>query len=326
MNKAIVEICIDDLRPGILAERFKDGAAAVIITGDESIRRAWELLIHDPSEQLPWQAPLIDIARNHLNGENITEILGDMYYLKPGRHAQIARKIELVRDPGDERIVCHPAAFHQDGNIYAPDPDTLDHCWKISEQIMQAIKPAAADMPPYRAVVQRLKYQEHAEDNKKLFALAQSSLGRWGQIGYAIDGRREVARGALAPWGICDLFALLSLISPLRGGLDALNRICARRARQDDLADDEDVIQKAHCDSRFFSGLCGLRNNVRTDVAFENRWVEVPVGLESIVVIPGKLAEVHFGIPPVLHRVIQGDSRTNTGEPSPNVTLLFGAK
>ena len=328
MTAALAECTIADLQPGRLAEHFADGAAAVVIGGDSRVREAWDLLIDNPEERLPWNASVIDVARNHCGGRDITETIGDIYHFRPGRHVHVARKLELVRRPEDQAVTCTPRAFHQGDGLYVPDADTLELCWQIAERIMQAIKPARVALPAYRVAVQRIRYQEHRQDNQRLCRLAKDALGRWGQIGYAIDRRRETARGMLASRGVCDAFALMGQIPPLRRGLDALNRVCARHARRDALADGAEVVGKAHYDTRFFSALCGTRSNVRTEVLHKDRWVRLPIGQDSLVVFPGMLAKRHFGLPAVLHRILveeTGGEQADGGQGA-NMTLLFGAK
>jgi hypothetical protein len=274
---------------------------------------------------LPWEASLVDIARNHRDGAGISDFIGDMFHFKPGRHAHIARKLELSREPDSDSIRCEPASFRQGEGRFTPASSTLELCWRLTDRIMQALIPRAMTAPTYRIVVQRLMYQLHRADNERLYTLVDNSLGRWARLGYHLDRRREQARGLLAPWGVCDVFALMSMFRPLRKGLDALNRTCGSFGSQSTDDGHADVIGKAHYDSRYFSGLSGARRNVHTEILVGDHWIELPIVPDSMVVIPGLLAQKHFGIAPVLHRVLHGEE-TGKDETDTNISLLFGAK
>src|SRR3546814_9151841 len=62
---------------------------------------------------------------------------------------------------------------------------------------------------PFKAVVQRLKYQHSYTDIGRLCDLVESASGRWSQLGYRLDRYREMARGPFAAQGLADIFALL---------------------------------------------------------------------------------------------------------------------
>src|SRR3546814_11176065 len=66
----------------------------------------------------------------------------------------------------------------------------------------------------------------------------------------------------------------------------------------------ERIFEAPHYDLRYFSGLCGSRQNVRTEIYAEGSWMELPIGLDSITIIPGTLAQRAFGLQPTLHREI----------------------
>src|SRR3546814_4319533 len=81
-------------------------------------------LLENPQEQLPWEAPLIDIARNYHGHGDITASLGDVYYFQPGHHSYIARKIELARAAEDGSLESRPSTFIQGTERFIPDPQT----------------------------------------------------------------------------------------------------------------------------------------------------------------------------------------------------------
>src|SRR3546814_5161741 len=74
----IVELAAEELCHGTLATVFANGAAAAVVRCNDEVRRLWAQLLENPQEQLPWEAPLIDIARNYHGHGDITASLGDV--------------------------------------------------------------------------------------------------------------------------------------------------------------------------------------------------------------------------------------------------------
>lgn len=324
----VFEIAFDALGDGVLAKEFAAGASAAVITAERWVREAWQRLVQNPAERLPWESPITEIARNHRGGGDITSTIGDTYSFRPGRHAHFARKLELIRSGNGSLFECSPSAFVQGDSAVAPDRAGLEVCWEVGSKIMRALAPAGADDSEFRVVVQRLKYQVNPADFERIFHLVEDSLGGWARMGYSLDTKREDATGFLSPRGVCDAYALLSLIRPLGGLLDRLNKMSARYDERDRVNGSGVVVSKAHLDGRYFSGLCGSRTSVRTEVLSNNRWIELDIGLDSLCVIPGRLAHERFGLKPVLHRVIHEVRDGNPGDDAreSNVTLLVGAK
>jgi hypothetical protein len=332
LGRAIVEVDRSELAPGTLASKFASGAKVIIVTSWPEIRRAWDLLLEDPEEQLPWNAPLVDIARNHYSGGSLGSNVGDMYYFSRGRLAYIGRKFELER-AADGGLRSIPEAFRQGDASFSPGEETRRLCWDVTDAVMQGMIPAGRKDVPYRVAVHRLKYEDHHDDVELLTTLAENAVGRWAQLGARIDRNRETARGPLASKGVSDVFAMLNLVAPARRMLAPLNQALGRKDLVRQVDEHSVIIGKPHFDERFFSGLCGTRISVRTEALLGGRWVRLPIGLDSMVVIPGLPAQKHFGIEPILHRVLQEDDgyeppAGETGEHhgTANITLLFGTK
>lgn len=325
---AIFEIGLEDLQQGVLAAAFLHGAVAAVIRCDGRLRALWRRLLENPAERLPWEAPLIDIARNHHGSKDITVSLGDVYYFQPGLHGYIARKLEIDRPPGAGPAALHPARFHQGDDTYAPPADLIDECCSITDRIALAMTPERAEAPAYKVAVQRLKYQSSSDDLGLLAELTAHSLGRWGRFGYAIDCQRQRFAGMSARKGPADLYGLLMMVPLARSVAQAANALAGRIDDRYRIDDDQRVIEGPHVDSRLFTGLCGRRANIHTQVYAGDRWEELPVGLDSIAVFPGRLAERRYGLPATLHRVLQqgGDTAPKPDDPrTSNVTLLLGA-
>ncbi|HEU4960627.1 MAG TPA: hypothetical protein VFT56_09475 [Sphingomonas sp.] len=323
----ILELGMDELRHGVLAAGFAAGSVAAVIRSDGMVRRLWDRLVDDRREQLPWEAPLLDIARNHHGTDDITVSLGDLFYFQPGQHGYIARKIEIER--GEDGAACRsrPAAFVQGETSHAPDAEALTECLEFADRLMLALTPEGTAPPPARIAVQRLKYQPRAADFESLAELTAHSLGRWGRLGAAIDRQRQRAAGPFAGKGVSDAMAILLLIPGAARPIARLLAWAARRDPRAGIAEGDVVVERAHFDTRQFTALAGRRSNVRTEIFAQGQWRELPIGLDSIAVFPGSLARRSLGLEPTLHRVLYAGNAA--AEPidrrTGNVTLLIGA-
>ncbi len=324
----ILELGIEELSHGVLAAGFAKGAVAALVHCKTETRGLWAHLMADESEVLPWEAPLVDIARNHHGSTDITLTLGDAFYFQPGQHAYIARKIEIARDDASGQFAVNPPAFHQGGSLFAPSGETLAACWSIGERIMLALTPEGSEQRPYRVAIQRLKYQANWLDFNGLMEMTENSLARWGRIGFALDRNRQRLARPLSQKGPSDFLGMLMMLPILRSIVAGLNALAARFDTVHHCDPSHRIVERAHCDERYFSGLYGSRDTVRTEVFADGKWVELPIGMDSIAIFPGKMAARHFGLRPTLHRVLHigdgpgdraGEARTR------NVTVLIGA-
>lgn len=316
-----------DLEPGALAAQFRDGRLAVLVRCRDLRTRLWNPLLECRDEQLPWEAPLLDIARNHYGCGDITFDLGDLFYFQPGLHGYIARKIELERqEHGD--IGAKPPHFVEGAKRFASSPSALEECWLLGERLFRALTPERRQASLLRVAVQRLKYQSAASDFDALSALTSHSLGRWGRLGAKIDLARMSARGGLKKKGPSDLYALVDQIPIFRKASRQLNRLLDRHDARARVAPGERVIEAAHYDYRYFTALCGDRPDMVTQIFANRQWHELPIGLEELAVFPGELAARRFGLAKVLHRVIHRErtpASAGQDERTRNVTLLLGA-
>src|SRR3546814_4023808 len=80
----IVELAAEELCHGTLATVFANGAAAAVVRCKAAVRRLWAQLLESPKEQLPWEAPMIEIARNSHGHGDITASLDGVYYFQQG--------------------------------------------------------------------------------------------------------------------------------------------------------------------------------------------------------------------------------------------------
>jgi hypothetical protein len=319
----IVESELDSLKAGDLAKIFNDGAQAVVVKSRE-IKSLWDQLIENNDEILPWEARLIDIARNYHGHGDITTSLGDVFYFQPGHHGYIARKLEVSRDPAGKAEI-FPPRFLQGSGYYAHEARLIEACCRVVDRIAEALGMGTASQPSYKVAIQRLKYQRRSEEFERLADVAANSLGRWGRAGARVDRNRNGLRGPLRRKGPADVMALLMMAPGLRKIGNALNNLMPRNW-MDECRPGETVIEGAHIDHRYFSLLCGQRANMRTEIHDGQGWHPLPIGLDAIVCLPGTLATGLCGVPATLHRVIHTDGDMDTGtERSSNVTFLLGA-
>ncbi|WP_150292010.1 2OG-Fe(II) oxygenase family protein [Sphingobium estronivorans] len=324
----IAELALQDLEPGSLARLFGAGHAAVLVRCPEIITELWRELLENPAEQMPWEAPLVDIARNYYGSGDITASLGDLFYFQPGRHGYIARKMALSHDRDADHVTARPAYFVQGGQHYSTGQAILDQCWSIGWRLMTAMAPQGNPPADFQVVVQRLKYQESVEDFDRLDALARNSLGRWGRAGCALDERRWEAAGPLSGRGLSDLYGMLAHVPVIRRMVAAINRGLLRRDRSRTIAPGQRMIEGAHVDYRYFSALCGQRDHMLTQIFVDGQWIDLPIDRNMLAVFPGSMAMRDYGVPHVLHRVLHvgKDGAEASGNPrTDNVTLLIGS-
>ena len=322
---AIVFLDFSRLFPGALARQFRNGARAVVVQGDEWIRPLWEALRAEDAE-MPWHAPLYDLAQNLVPHEQLTEALGDVYFFKPGRHSYIARKMEIQSE--GETLISTPPSFRTPHGEWKMDQQMRERCWHFSQKIMRALAPPEMDELPVgvRAVVQFLRYHDSTDGQKLLSAMTRNSLGSWARIGYELDRRREEMKGPLGRRGVCDALALLSKIAPLRPGVRGLNHLAGRFDKLSAIPEGFEILSKAHCDSRYFSALSGSRCNLRTEIFVDGAWIPLPINSTDVVVLPGYCSKRAFGITPTLHRVLQAKDSPLPDAATVNATIILGAK
>ncbi|WNO54222.1 hypothetical protein [Stakelama saccharophila] len=315
-----------DVRPAMLAEAFLGGAAAVTVAFGDRLGRLWRRLVADEREQLPWQAPLIDIARNHCGSESLVKSLGDVAYFQPGQHGYIARKIEIDRDDAGT-LKPEPARFFQGDREYAVPMPALSECCAIVDLIMDGLRPRDRAPGTSRVVLQRLKYQAGAAELERLEALTRNAMARWGRVGFRIDAHRGRVNPRLNRKGLSDAMAIMMLNPRLRRLAEWGNRTFGDPRLAPPSGGGRRIVEAAHLDDRFFSAICGSRDTIATQVYHAGAWHTLPIGLDRLTIIPGKTAQRAFGLTPALHRVIySGDAAEGEVDPrTGNVTMLLGA-
>ncbi len=316
---SFARLTLDDLKPGALLDAFKGGAVAAIIECGDFVEKLWSMLLHDPEEKLPWELPLVDIARNHVRGKDLPSTLGDVFYFQPGHHSYIARKLEIART--DEPRIS-PEKFHQGDKQVSPSEELVSLCCSFVDKVMLSLRPSDATLLPYKVAVQRLKYQGEWEDYQALTELIEDSLARWGRKGYALDVLRGRVAAPFARKGVSDLAAMLMMMA---GAPRASAAKAGRTRKPGNGRELTSVYEHSHVDYRYFTALCGHRQNVRTEVLVKGKWLELPVNLDAITVYPGTLGLRGTSVAPTIHRVVHTGPSDVPHDRSSNVTVLLGA-
>jgi hypothetical protein len=316
---AFATFSLDELKPGVLLDAFKAGSVAAIIRCDEFVETLWSMLLNDPEEKLPWELPLVDLARNHVRGKDLPSTLGDVFYFQPGHHSYIARKLEIT--PLDRQV--SPSKFYQGNRQVSPNRELVSLSCSFVHKVMGAINPLGQPVPNYKVAVQRLKYQADWDDYQALTHLIEDSLARWGRKGYVLDALRSQVAAPFAGKGISDLMALGMMMSGNRKRMSRTNSNAPNgRFKETSPAR---IYEHSHTDLRFFTALCGSRKNVRTEVLFDGQWLELPVNLNAVAIYPGTMGANGTSIRPTTHRVIHTASPEASHGRISNVTVLLGA-
>lgn len=316
---AFTRFALDELEPGVLYDAFTSGTSAALVECDDLLQKLWSMLLLDPEEKLPWELPLVDIARNHVRGKDLPSTLGDVFYFQPGHHSYIGRKLEIT--PSDPPSVI-PAKFHQEGNVIAPKEELVNLCCSFVDRIMRSISSPQKPIPDYKVAVQRLKYQAEWEDYEALTALIEDSLARWGRKGFTLDVLQGQVSPPFARKGVSDLMALLMMA---RGSGLPSKKPGGNRDIDESGDCETRIYEHSHVDFRYFTALCGQRQNVLTQVFVGGKWHELPVNLDTIAIYPGTMCLEGTSLSPTVHRVVHRSSPPMPGDRGSNVTVLLGA-
>jgi hypothetical protein len=310
---------LDELGPGVLLQAFVTGKSAAIIECGDFVETLWSMLLEDPHEKLPWELPLVDLARNHVRGKDLPSTLGDVFYFQPGHHSYIARKLEI--SPLDGQV--SPSKFRQGDEEVSPSPEVVNLCCSFVDKIMMAISPPGKPIPKYKVAVQRLKYQADWGDYQALTELVEDSLARWGRKGYVLDVLRSQVAGPFSLKGISDLMALVMMMTRRREAMNKKSKIAGNDHEGSNSP--ARIYEHSHTDFRFFTALCGSRSNVRTEVLVDGKWLELPVNLNAIAIYPGTIGLKGTSIEPTTHRVVHRISHEESCGRASNVTVVLGA-
>ena len=310
---------------GELSRLFQKGQA-VILNEDERISRLFRSVLdwlglnkaNATDEQSPFEMNLLDVARNHREGDMEA---GDMLRFVPSAFGHIARKFVVSPSATDHSLEAFPNAFYLQGR-YVPVPYNILECaWNVMSEIFRSVLPDTANTLAYAVEVDVLIYPTSHAEIHYLHSLLADSAGFWAQLGHRIDATKATAAGILDTKVVRDLFAVTSLIP----GVKNLARILNKRmlaSSEKSVPEDYQIIGNPHVDgTKYITGLVGRRDNVYTQIYCAKRWIPLPVTGDTLAVIPAQKMTSFGDILATRHRVLLKNSATNESNGTTNITL-----
>ena len=102
-------------------------------------------------KQLAFGNNLIDIARNHLEGNMC---LGDMVRFVPKSLGYLARKFLVYPTSADRSLQAFPSAFHLNHQSVTVPQCILETAWKLMSQLLTSALPTHAETLTYAVLVE----------------------------------------------------------------------------------------------------------------------------------------------------------------------------
>lgn len=333
-NSPIARITSLGVECGEISPLFHE-VAAVILDGDDRINGLLESTLDwlglaagsAGDGQLPFGSNLFDLARNHQEG-NMR--VGDMLRFVPKLYGHLARKFVVYQDAGDNSLQACPGAFYSSNRRVRVPQDILESAWNLMSEVLVSALPAQVGGLAYAVEVAVLVYPTSSFDVRRLHNLlidgtlladSAGSAGFWSQLGHRIDASKEHAAGVFKRKGIRDLFAIASLIPGFRGLIATLNEKMSV-AGEGWTPKDFTVIGAPHFDGgRYITGLIGRRDNLDTQILWEDSWISLPVTADALTIFPSSKISSVSNIPATRHRVLVHDLSGDGGTASHNITL-----
>ena len=334
VNDAIPTITQGGLERGELPSLFRERGAA-IFGEDDRVHRLVDSVLDwlghangGPADrQLAFGDNLIDIARNHLEGNMC---LGDMVRFVPRSLGYLARKLLVYPTSADGSLQAFPSAFHLNHRSVSVPRCILETAWELMSQLLMSALPTHGGTLTYAVLVEILVYPTCSLDVTKLHTLLTdatmltnyvSSAGFWSQLGHRIDANKKDAVGIFDKKGVRDVFAMASLIPGLKKLMVTLNERMSA-AHGNSLPKDYYVIGGAHIDSnKYVTALTGRRDNLETQIFWAGNWISLPVNGETLSIFPSAKISSLSEISATPHRVVlwePSDSESSAGQ---NITL-----
>lgn len=327
MPSVLAKVAGDALSGDAIFSRFRGGAKAVLLEGDDRVHRLWKALIEKPEQSRIegsrpfWQNSVLTLAQNHIEGR---DDVGDMVRFAPGAYGHLARKIVTYPDPETGAMRLIPEQILDDHQPAVFDQSTLRLAWDLATDIYRSALPADYGPSDYAVTIQLLKYPNSAHGLDSMFGLLRDSGGPWTKLGQRVDSARALALGPFRRRYIREFFALASLVPGFRGLLHGINDLFRTDSRY--LVDeDEIVVGPPHIDTaRSLSMLSSDRDAIKTEIYDGTNWTELSLTPETLWVFPADEWDPGLSIPPTLHRyTIRKGDQTNSTERL-NLTMLLG--
>jgi hypothetical protein len=323
IGEAILGITPRGVERGDVLQSFKQGGAAVILSGEYRIQRLFQSVVDwlgfdDPSSRESFGNNLVDLARNHLK-ENPNA--GDMLRIQPGVFGHIARKFLVFRSAVDQSLTTFPNAFYLNSRRVEVPYTISELAWNIMSEILVSAIPRQANPLAYATEVDVLVYPISGLDLNKLHALFSDSCGAWARLGHRIDANKGTAAHMFDRKVLRDLFSIASLVPGLREFVTMLNDRL-RVARDGTSPSDCYIIGGPHIDEgKYIAGLIGRRHNLHTEIFWGKRWIPLPVNSHTMTILPCLKISPLNNAPPTRHRVVLQSPFESEGSAAQNITL-----
>ena len=324
---AIENISRCELKPGILGKYLVSGSKVIRLIDDARVTQLWNRLLDSQNDGIntltkPWETDLANMARNH-QAKNIS--LGDMLRFVPGHYGSIIRKFRIFPSPDKTEMQCIPNQFWSLNQRVSLSDDVLQLAWEVMSDLLNAMLPKNFDYPPYAVDIQLVKYMTSSEDLDRIFDLLADSGSIYTRFGHKLDEYRAMATGPFDLRYVRDIFGWGCTVPRINTWLFKINeKFKASSAKH--VPENYRILGIPHLDGyKFFSALISERDVIRTEIYDDEKWVELPMSSDNIIIFPAKdNVNKQLGIKPTWHRVLLNNKSDETIPEKPNVTLLMG--
>src|SRR5262249_25108857 len=144
------------------------------------------------TDQSPFEMNLLDLARNHQEGDMQA---GDMLRFVPSSFGHLARKFVVCPSLVDQSLEAFPNAFYlQERQVPVPY-NILEWSWNVMSEIFWSVLPNRTNTSAYGVEVDILIYPTSLAEIYKLHTLLADGGGFWSQLGHRIDANKAKAAG-----------------------------------------------------------------------------------------------------------------------------------
>src|SRR5262249_41131167 len=198
---AIFKVTPHGVQRGELSGLFQKGQA-VILDEDGRISRLFRSVLdwlglnkaNATDEQSPFEMNLLDLARNHREGDMQT---GDMLRFVPSSFGHFARKFVVCRRAVDQSLRAFPNAFYLQHRRVPVPHDIIESSWNLMSEIFWSVLPKGANTLTYGVEVDVLIYPTRHTQIQQFHTLLADSGGFWSQLGHRIDANKAAAAGII---------------------------------------------------------------------------------------------------------------------------------
>jgi len=308
-----------------LSRLFHKGQA-IILSEDDRILRLFHSVLDwlglnnngNGTDQSPFEMNLLDLARNHCEGNMQA---GDMLRFVPSSFGHLARKFVVCPSSVDQSLEVFPNAFYlRDRRVPVPH-NLVESSWNLMSDVFRSALPKLAKTLPYAVEVDVLIYPTCRAEIDKLHTLLADSGGFWSQLGHRIDANKANAVGIFDLKVIRDLFGITCLIPGIKNVAQMLNNGMFTSSEKS-APKDFQIIGSPHVDAmKYITGLVGCRDNVHTQIFSAKRWLPLPVTADTLALFPAGKMNSFGDVHATRHRVLLCNHQGNGRAVKRNITL-----